>query len=58
VRGHALDQIDPKTKSADRTLPIPDGLLAELKAAKARQAAEQLALLGQGGVHGQTNFAL
>ena len=44
VRGHALDQTDPKTKSADRTLPIPDGLLAELKAAKARQAAEQLAI--------------
>src|SRR6476661_3692225 len=44
VRGHALDQTDPKTKSAARTLPIPDGLLAELKAAKARQAAEQLAM--------------
>ncbi|MCH7549010.1 MAG: tyrosine-type recombinase/integrase, partial [Candidatus Krumholzibacteriota bacterium] len=40
VRGHALDQTDPKTRSAARTLPIPDGLLAELKAAKARQAAE------------------
>ena len=35
VRGHALDQTDPKTKSAARTLPIPDGLLAELRAAKA-----------------------
>jgi len=44
VRGHALDQTDPKTKSAARTLPIPDGLLAELKAAKARQATEQLAM--------------
>jgi integrase len=44
VRGHAFDQTDPKTKSAARTLPIPDGPLAELKAAKARQAAEQLAM--------------
>ena len=37
------DQDEPKTASAGRILPIPDALLAELTAAKARQAAEKLA---------------
>jgi integrase len=40
VGGRALDQDEPKTASAGRVLPIPDGLLAELNAAKARQAGE------------------
>jgi len=44
VGGRALDQDDPKTASAGRVLPIPDALLSELRAAKARQAAERLAL--------------
>jgi integrase len=44
VGGRALDQDDPKTASAGRVLPIPDALLSELTAAKARQAAERLAL--------------
>lgn len=44
VGGRALDQDDPKTASADRVLPIPDALLSELAAAKARQAADRLAL--------------
>jgi integrase len=44
VGGRALDQDEPKTASAGRVLPIPDALLAELKAAKARQTAERLAL--------------
>lgn len=44
VGGRALDQDDPKTASAGRVLPIPDALLSELSAAKARQAAERLAL--------------
>jgi hypothetical protein len=39
----ALDQDEAKTVSAGRILPIPDALLAELTAAKARQAAEKLA---------------
>jgi integrase len=43
VGGRALDQDEPKTVSAGRILPIPDALLAELTAAKARQAAEKLA---------------
>jgi integrase len=43
VGGRALDQDEPKTVSAGRILPIPDPLLAELTAAKARQAAEKLA---------------
>lgn len=43
VGGGALDQDEPKTVSAGRILPIPDALLAELTAAKARQAAEKLA---------------
>ena len=44
VVGRAFDQDDPKTASAGRVLPIPDALLGELSAAKARQAAERLAL--------------
>ncbi len=44
VGGRAVDQNEPKTKAADRPLPIPDALLSELKAAKARQAVEKLAL--------------
>jgi len=44
VGGRALDQDDPKTASASRVLPLPDALLAELNAAKARQAAERLSL--------------
>ena len=44
VGGRALDQDEPKTTSAGRVLPIPDALLAELYAAKARQAAEKLAV--------------
>ena len=42
VRGRALDQDDPKTVAAERPLPIPDRLLAELKAARERQATEKL----------------
>jgi integrase len=40
----AFDQDEPKTANAGRVLPIPDALLAELTAAKNRQAAEKLAL--------------
>jgi integrase len=44
VGGRALDQDEPKTASTGRVLPIPDALLSELTTAKARQAAERLAL--------------
>jgi integrase len=44
IGGRALDQDEPKTANAGRVLPIPDALLAELSAAKNRQAAEKLAL--------------
>jgi len=44
VGGRALDQDDPKTASAGRVLPLPDALLGELTAAKARQATERLHL--------------
>jgi integrase len=44
VGGRALDQDEPKTANAGRVLPIPEALLAELVAAKARQAAEKLVL--------------
>ena len=44
VGGRALDQDEPKTASAGRVLPLPAALLGELTAAKARQAAERLAL--------------
>lgn len=35
---------DPKSATSRRTLPLPDRLVAALRAAKARQAAERLAL--------------
>ena len=35
---------DPKSAASRRTLPLPDRLVAVLKAARARQAAERLAL--------------
>lgn len=41
--GHAVEN-DPKSAKSRRTLPLPDRLAATLKAAKARQAAERLAL--------------
>ena len=44
VGGRAVDQDEPKTANAGRVLPIPDALLAELAAARSRQAAEKLAL--------------
>jgi integrase len=44
VGGRAFDQVEPKTANAGRVLPIPDALLAELAAAKNRQAVEKLAL--------------
>ena len=44
VGGRAFDQDEPKTANAGRVLPIPDSLMAELTAAKKRQAAEKLAL--------------
>jgi integrase len=44
VGGRALDQDDPKTASSSRVLPLPDALLSELAAAKARQTSERLAL--------------
>jgi integrase len=44
VGGRALDQDDPKTASAGRVLPLPNALLSELAAAKARQTSEKLAL--------------
>jgi integrase len=40
---------DPKSATSRRTLPLPDRLVSVLKAAKARQAAERLALGGDGG---------
>lgn len=43
--GKVIDQDDDtKSESSGRPLPIPDGLLVELKAAKRRQAAEKLAV--------------
>ena len=44
VAGRAFDQDEPKTANAGRVLPIPEALLTELMAAKARQAAERLVL--------------
>lgn len=41
--GHAAEN-DPKSAASRRTLPLPDRLVSVLKAAKARQAAERLAL--------------
>jgi integrase len=43
VGGRAFDQDEPKTANAGRVLPLPDALLAELTAAKSRQASEKLA---------------
>lgn len=42
--GAAIDQDDAKSETSGRVLPIPDGLLAELKVAKTRQARERLAM--------------
>jgi integrase len=44
VRGKAVESDDAKSDSSNRTLPIPDPLLAELKSARARHAAEKLHL--------------
>jgi integrase len=44
VGGRAFDQDEPKTANAGRVLPLPDALLAELTAAKIRQASEKLTL--------------
>ena len=44
VGGREFDQDEPKTANAGRVLPIPEALLAELAAAKIRQAAEKLVL--------------
>ncbi len=41
--GHAVEN-DPKSATSRRSLPLPDRLVAVLKAAKVRQAAERLAL--------------
>lgn len=41
--GHAVEN-DPKSATSRRTLPLPERLVAVLKAAKVRQAAERLAL--------------
>ena len=46
VSGRAVDQNEPKTEAADRPLPIPDALLAELKAAKARDPKMSVAIKG------------
>jgi hypothetical protein len=40
----ALEQDDAKSEDSERTLPIPEALRAELKAARKRQATEELAL--------------
>ncbi|MGO9730831.1 tyrosine-type recombinase/integrase [Mycobacterium sp.] len=44
VDGKAIEQDDAKSEDSHRTLPIPDPLRAELKAAHKRQAEEELAL--------------
>jgi integrase len=44
VDGKAVEQDDAKSEDSERTVPIPDPLRAELKAARKRQAEEQLAL--------------
>jgi integrase len=44
IKGKAVESEDAKSESSNRTLPLPAPLLAELKAAKARQAAEKLYL--------------
>ena len=40
---------DPKSATSRRTLPLPDRLVSVLKTAKARQAAERLAVGRDGG---------
>ncbi|POX98886.1 site-specific integrase [Mycobacterium kansasii] len=47
--GGKTTENDPKSPMSRRTLPLPDRLVAVLKAAKARQAAERLALGRDGG---------
>ncbi|MGH3556003.1 MAG: tyrosine-type recombinase/integrase [Mycobacterium sp.] len=42
--GKVIEQEDAKSEDSERRLPIPGPLLAELKAARKRQAAEKLAL--------------
>jgi integrase len=42
--GNRTVENDPKSAASRRTLPLPDRLVTVLKAAKARQAAERLAL--------------
>jgi integrase len=42
IKGKAVESDDAKSESSNRTLPLPAPLLTELKAAKARQAAEKL----------------
>lgn len=44
IKGKAAESDAAKSESSNRTLPLPAPLLAELKAAKARQAAEKLYL--------------
>jgi integrase len=44
VDGKAVEQDCAKSEDSERTLPIPDPLLVELKAAKKRQASEKLTL--------------
>jgi integrase len=44
IKGKAVESDGVKSEASNRTLPIPDPLLAELKAAKTRQAAEKLKL--------------
>jgi integrase len=47
--GGKTTENDPKSVMSRRTLPLPDRLVVVLKAAKARQAAERLALRHEGG---------
>lgn len=44
IKGKVVESDDAKSDSSNRTLPIPDALLAELKSASVRQAAEKLYL--------------
>jgi len=44
IKGKAVESDDAKTDASNRTLPIPDPLLVEFKAAKVRQAVEKLKL--------------
>ncbi|WP_083208439.1 site-specific integrase [Mycobacterium malmoense] len=48
--GGKTTENDPKSAPSRRTLPLPDRLVTVLKGAKARQAAERLALGRDGGV--------